>query len=48
MTGMPSAALNVYDAAIDALKSANDLLWLAGVLKNKHGIKVIKSTSSDL
>lgn len=32
MTGLPVLALNTYEAAIDALKSANDYLWLAGRL----------------
>lgn len=30
MTGLPFLALDAYQSSIDALKQANDLLWLAG------------------
>lgn len=30
MTGLPTLAVESYNAAIDQLKSANDWLWLAG------------------
>lgn len=32
MTGLPTLAVESYNAAIDQLKSANDWLWLAGIL----------------